>query len=176
MTCHKNGPLGKVLKCKKCEFRVHAGAHTAASTRFFLSHISARLLWSGRRSGGCGVVDVRRVRERGDIRVVFGMSITAKVHSIYHRWPRLADPGLSPVSTTFERWTKRGYPCTPGLLPSCSEANGEPGLGTRFVFSFHAGNHIYGCLASPSGGGGQYYISPPLGDGRMLVKFHNLQF
>ncbi|KAJ7504211.1 hypothetical protein B0H11DRAFT_2154460 [Mycena galericulata] len=26
MACLKNGPLGKVLKCKKCEFRVHAGA------------------------------------------------------------------------------------------------------------------------------------------------------
>ncbi|KAJ7781909.1 hypothetical protein DFH07DRAFT_949600 [Mycena maculata] len=26
MACLKNGPLGKVLKCKQCEFRVHAGA------------------------------------------------------------------------------------------------------------------------------------------------------
>ncbi|KAF7370427.1 Lid2 complex component snt2 [Mycena sanguinolenta] len=26
MACLKNGPLGKVLKCKRCEFRVHAGA------------------------------------------------------------------------------------------------------------------------------------------------------
>ncbi|KAJ7251328.1 hypothetical protein C8J57DRAFT_1437529 [Mycena rebaudengoi] len=26
MACLKNGPLGKVLKCKQCEFRVHAGS------------------------------------------------------------------------------------------------------------------------------------------------------
>ncbi|KAJ7255431.1 PHD-zinc-finger like domain-containing protein [Mycena haematopus] len=26
MACLKNGPLGKVLKCKQCEFRAHAGA------------------------------------------------------------------------------------------------------------------------------------------------------
>ncbi|KAF7308348.1 Zinc finger protein 1 [Mycena chlorophos] len=25
MACHKNGPLGKVLQCKQCSFRVHAG-------------------------------------------------------------------------------------------------------------------------------------------------------
>ncbi|KAF7309944.1 Zinc finger protein 1 [Mycena indigotica] len=25
MACHKNGPLGKVLQCKRCSFRVHAG-------------------------------------------------------------------------------------------------------------------------------------------------------
>ncbi|KAJ7066423.1 hypothetical protein C8F01DRAFT_981507 [Mycena amicta] len=25
MACHKNGPLGKVLKCKQCSFRIHAG-------------------------------------------------------------------------------------------------------------------------------------------------------
>ncbi|KAJ7117733.1 hypothetical protein C8R44DRAFT_626844 [Mycena epipterygia] len=29
MSCSKNGPLGKVLKCKQCEFRVHAGAYGA---------------------------------------------------------------------------------------------------------------------------------------------------
>ncbi|KAJ7251303.1 hypothetical protein C8J57DRAFT_1520648 [Mycena rebaudengoi] len=26
MACLKNGPLGKVLKCKQCEFRIHAGS------------------------------------------------------------------------------------------------------------------------------------------------------
>ncbi|KAJ7625490.1 hypothetical protein FB45DRAFT_67118 [Roridomyces roridus] len=32
LACHKNGPLGKVLKCKQCDFRVHAGACGAIVT------------------------------------------------------------------------------------------------------------------------------------------------
>lgn len=27
--CHKNGPIGKILRCKQCQFRVHPGAYGA---------------------------------------------------------------------------------------------------------------------------------------------------
>ncbi|KAJ7251323.1 hypothetical protein C8J57DRAFT_1352833, partial [Mycena rebaudengoi] len=43
MACLKNGSLGKVLKCKQCEFRVHAGNVQPARRDSPLSLISPQL-------------------------------------------------------------------------------------------------------------------------------------
>lgn len=44
--CTKNGPIGKVLKCKNCQFKIHAGKNGLPSLKSSVQHMQAPVVLS----------------------------------------------------------------------------------------------------------------------------------